>query len=164
MKGLPEAPLYRLDDQLFLYFKNPILFENPALPRVLMITTAVYLCLVISCHFPLKKWALSTSNLNTKLITFMWFSWVPKSKFKANRSRGSWVMIGPTNRDYNFTYIHSINSWEPTQLRISKSSWEHSRGSPEFPHKYLRQIGPGVPELWSNKQTDRRTEITTLYI
>ena len=24
---------------------------------------------------------------------------------------------------------------------------EHSRGSPEFPNKNLRQIGPGVPEL-----------------
>jgi len=28
----------------------------------------------------------------------------------------------------------------------------------------LRQIGPGVPELWSDKQTDRQTEITILYI
>ena len=26
------------------------------------------------------------------------------------------------------------------------------------------QIGPGVPELWSEKQTDRQTEITTLYL
>ena len=28
----------------------------------------------------------------------------------------------------------------------------------------LRQIAPGVHELWSDKQTDRQTEITTLYI
>ena len=26
------------------------------------------------------------------------------------------------------------------------------------------QIGPGVPELWSDKQTDKQTEITTLYL
>ena len=29
----------------------------------------------------------------------------------------------------------------------------------------MRQISPGVPELWSDiKQTDRQSEITTLYI
>ena len=32
----------------------------------------------------------------------------------------------------------------PTQLRISN---QHSRGSPEFPNKNLRQIGLGVHEL-----------------
>ena len=39
----------------------------------------------------------------TKLRTFPWASWVPKSKFEA-----IWVMIGQTNRhpkiDYNFIY------------------------------------------------------------
>ena len=34
-----------------------------------------------------------------------------------------------------------------TQIRIPKPSQEHSRGSPEFPNKKFRQIGPGVPEL-----------------
>ena len=28
----------------------------------------------------------------------------------------------------------------------------------------LRQIGPGVPDLWSDKQTDRQKENITLYI
>ena len=45
----------------------------------------------------------------------------------------------------------------PTQLRISKPNEEHSRESPEFPDQNLRQIGPGVSELWSVKQTDRQT-------
>ena len=42
-------------------------------------------------------------------------------------------------------------------------AWEHFRGSSQFPNQHLRQIGLGVPELWSDKQTDRQTEITTLY-
>ena len=41
-----------------------------------------------------------------------------------------------------------------TQLIFSKP--ENSRSSlPEFPNQNLRQIGQGVPELCSNKQTDR---------
>ena len=36
---------------------------------------------------------------------------------------------------------------QPTQLKISKPSLEHSRKSPEFPNQNLMQIGPGVPEL-----------------
>ena len=32
------------------------------------------------------------------------------------------------------------------------------RGSPEFPNQNFKQISPGVPELWSDKQT----EITSL--
>ena len=43
-------------------------------------------------------------------------------------------------------------------------AWEHFRGSSEFPNQHLRQIGLGVPELCSDIQTDRQTEITTLYI
>ena len=38
----------------------------------------------------------------------------------------------------NFRYLS-----RPTQLRISKPSWEH------FPNWNLRQIGLGVPKLWS---------------
>ena len=41
-----------------------------------------------------------------------------------------------------------------------KQGYKHSNSSIEFPSQSLRQIGPGVNELWSNKQT----EITTLYI
>ena len=40
------------------------------------------------------------------------------------------------------------------ELRISKPSWEQSHGSSELSNQNLRQIGPGVPELWSDKQTD----------
>ena len=35
----------------------------------------------------------------------------------------------------------------PNQVRISKPSSEHSRGSPKFPNQNLRQIGQGVPQL-----------------
>ena len=41
----------------------------------------------------------------TKLRTFSWASRVPQSKFEANQSKGSEVMVGQTNRDYNFIYI-----------------------------------------------------------
>ena len=51
-----------------------------------------------------------------------------------------------------------------TQFRISEPSLKHSRCSPKFPNQNLRQIGPGVHELWSDKQTVRQTKITTLYI
>ena len=41
--------------------------------------------------------------------TFLWVSQIFQSKFEANRSKGSWVMIGHTNRQtnrgYNFIYI-----------------------------------------------------------
>ena len=40
-------------------------------------------------------------NFLTNLRRFPWFSWFPRSKFVANRSKGLWVMIG------NW----SINSW-----------------------------------------------------
>ena len=36
--------------------------------------------------------------------------------------------------------------------------------SPKLPNTNLMQIGPGVPKLRSDKETDRQTEITTLYI
>ena len=36
--------------------------------------------------------------LKTKLRTFLWISQVPQSKFEANRSRSSSVMIGQTNK------------------------------------------------------------------
>ena len=44
-------------------------------------------------------------------------------------------------------------------LNLKTELWTFC-GSPELPNQNLRQIGPGVPELWSDKQT----EITTLYI
>jgi len=59
--------------------------------------------------FWLLKSTHSTWNLKTKLRTFPWVSRVSQSKFEANRPRGSWVMIGQTNkqtaRDYNFIFI-----------------------------------------------------------
>ena len=47
------------------------------------------------------------------------------------------------------------------QLRISKPSYEHFRGLYEFPNQNLSQIGPGVPELRSdktNKHTNKQTD------
>ena len=45
--------------------------------------------------------------------------------------------------------------YRETKLSLLKST--QSFGSPEFPNQILRQIGPGVSELWSDKQTDRPT-------
>ena len=45
-------------------------------------------------------------NLKTKLRTFPWLSPVPQSKFETNRSRGSWVMIGQTNRKAEILYLY----------------------------------------------------------
>ena len=46
-------------------------------------------------------------------------------------------------RETKFSLLKSI----PTQLRISKPSKEHSRGSTKIPNLNLRRIGPGVSEL-----------------
>ena len=45
---------------------------------------------------------------------------------------------------------------DPLNLESEK---DFSRGSPEFSNQNLGQISPGIPELWSEKQT----EITALY-
>ena len=37
------------------------------------------------------------------------------------------------------------------------------KGNPDFPNRNLRQIGPGVPKLWSDKQTNRQTALLKLY-
>ena len=34
----------------------------------------------------------------------------------------------------------------------------------KLPNQNFRRIGPGVIKLWSDKQTDRQTENTTLYV
>ena len=65
-------------------------------------------------------------------------------------------MISP---ELNFRYLS-----QPTQLRISKPCSEHSHGSPEFSNQNLRQIGPGVPELGSDKQTDKQRLQLYIYI
>ena len=52
---------------------------------------------------------------------------------------------------------------DPLNLE-SQQSKKNSRGSPEFHNKNLRQIGPGVHELWSDKQTDRQTNKQTSQI
>ena len=44
------------------------------------------------------------NTFSTKLRTFPWVSRVSQSKFKANWSRGSWDMIGQTNRQINRDY------------------------------------------------------------
>ena len=68
--------------------------------------------------------------------------------------------FGPTIYP-SFVVNYDINYFPfkrgPTQLIIS-NSYEHYRGSPELPNQNLRQIGPGLPELWSDKQTDRQTD------
>ena len=56
--------------------------------------------------FTLLKSIHSTKNLKTKLRTFQWVSRVPQSKCEANRSRGSWIMIGQTNRQTEITTLY----------------------------------------------------------
>ena len=43
-------------------------------------------------------------------------------------------------------------------------AWEHCRGSSQFPNQNLRQIGLGVPELWSDKQTQTNRDYNFIYI
>ena len=57
---------------------------------------------------------------------------------------------------------------QETKLSLLKSTyltWNlktnkvHSFGSPEFTNQNLRQISPGVPELWSDKQIKQRLQL-----
>ena len=66
-------------------------FGKPALPRLLIVTPAVYSHLVLNYdfyYFSIKKSTHLTQNLKTKLRTFPWFSRVPQTKFEANRLLG----------------------------------------------------------------------------
>ena len=94
--------------QCTLYSYKHILAWNPALHRVLIVTPAVYPHLDDfnrETNFSLWKSTNSTLNLKTKLTTFPWFTRGPQSKFEANQSRVSWVMIGQTNRQTEDTTL-----------------------------------------------------------
>ena len=48
-----------------------------------------------------------------------------------------------------------INFLTYFKLWISKPSLEYSYGSPKFPNRNSREISQGVPELWSDIQTNK---------
>ena len=69
------------------------------------------------------------------------------------------VIVSPTvyprvvvNYNFSLFFPLKVDSQESQSLG-------HSRGSPDL-HQNLMQIGPGVPELWSE---NKQTEITALY-
>ena len=61
-------------------------------------------------------------------------------------------------------YPHLNDFYRESKFSLLKPSYKHSRGSSEFLNQNLKQIGLGVPELWSEKQTDRRTNRENNYI
>ena len=71
----------------------------------------------------------------------------------------------PFTRTWTFLPGNKIFPIRVDPLKLE--SQNQAKNIPEFPNQNLRPIGPGVPELWSDKQTnrhqDRQTEITTLY-
>ena len=82
-----------------------------------------------------------------------------------------WQRISGTVVNFTRTWLILPRNWifkkkvDPLhKLIIPEPSWKDSRVSPEFPNQNLRQNGPEVPELWTEKWTDRQREITTLYI
>ena len=105
--------LYLLNfDLRQIYIKY--IFGNPELPMLLKVISTVYpqltdLTRKLNFLLSFLKSTCSIYNLKTKLRTFPSISRVIRSKFEANRSRGSWVKIRQTNRqtnrDYNFIYI-----------------------------------------------------------
>ena len=66
-------------------------------------------------------------NLKTKPKTFQWFSRVPRSKFEANRSKGSWVMIGHANK-YRLllkgTVKEKWKGWKLITLALDRDPWK----------------------------------------
>ena len=80
--------------------------------------------------FSLFKLPHSIQNLKTHLRTFPWVSRISQSKFEANRSRDSFVMIGLT--DIQTLYIQ-ILAWEPRVAQVTKS---YSRRLPALEQFY----------------------------
>ena len=109
-------------------------------------------CAVYTDRFLLISWF--STKWQTYLLYFK-LAWEPS----AARVTKSYSRFYPHLND--FTGKLNFRNWSrPTQLRI----WNQTFLSPEFPNQNLRQFGPEVPELWSDKQTYRQTEIITLYI
>ena len=64
------------------------------------------------------------TNSNWKILkTFSWVSWVTLKKFEANRSRGSWVMIGQTNKQRLQLYIYTEDSLYIINNFVGKKHW-----------------------------------------
>ena len=83
----------------------------------------------------------------------------------------AWIpSVAQVSKSYSHRHLNNFTgklnfrcNSRPTQLRIPKPSQKQTRGPSEFLNQNLRQIGPEVSELWSDKQTnmqiDRQTEI-----
>ena len=90
-------------------------------PSAAEVTKSYFLRLpALERFYPETKFSLFKSthyikNLKTWLRTFLWASRVPQSKFEANRSRGSWVIIGRTNRQTEikilYIQIYTYYNW-----------------------------------------------------
>ena len=107
---------------IILYIIYRILYiiqlGNTVLPRLLKVTIPPFTCtwtIYMETKFSLEKSIHSIYNLKTKLRTFPGASRVSQSKFEANRSRSSCVMIRQTNKqtkkhlDINRYYIFSVS-------------------------------------------------------
>ena len=85
----------------------------PKLQKLLMLFTDTWTILLGNLNFAIKVDKLNLLFQNHTKNNPGGSSEFPQSKFEANRSRGSWVMIGKTNkqpdrqsnRKYNFIYI-----------------------------------------------------------
>ena len=89
-------------------------------------------------------------NMNNSTInSFYWIlAWEPSVNL---------YLPPPFTRTWSYITIVAVISYKsrPTQLKISKPSKEHFRGSLEFPNQNWRKIGPVVNELRSEIQTNR---------
>jgi len=98
--------------------------------------------------FPVKVKQLNLVGL-IRLRTLSWFYQVPQSKFVANRSRGSWVMIGHPNRQTNIqaeittVYIYMIN------LTSRMEYWGPCKESPVIISPPSDTYGPKGKYFWT---------------
>ena len=77
---------------------------NPGFHRLLIVTPAVYVHLVVNYNF--NYFSLLNLESQNQAKTFSWVSQVPQSKFETNWFRDSKVMIGQTNRDKKVIYLY----------------------------------------------------------
>ena len=75
---------------------------DPELPKLLKVSPAVYLHLD---DFTFKVHPLNWESRNQSK-NILWVSRVPQSIFEANQCRGSWVMIGQSDRQTEITTLY----------------------------------------------------------
>ena len=76
-----------------------------------------------------------------------------KRSWGTQRCPGYKKLLPPFTRTWSILPENSIFAFKVDPLDLE--SLNQDKNIPEFPNQHVRKIGPWVPELWLDKQTDR---------